>query len=109
MKKEQAALVKARKEVAKELRNAERKKRRLRDRAKLLSDGDLVAVLEMRAEQKVASDAGGSSPARAVRPAVEGCSVASAGGPEAAEPFASAEGPTEPPEILMDERREDEA
>lgn len=52
MKKEQAELVKKRKELTKDLRNAERKKRRLRERAKLLSDRDLMAVLELRQENE---------------------------------------------------------
>ena len=40
------------KALAKDLRNAERKKRRLRDRARQLTDDDLVSVLMMRKDLK---------------------------------------------------------
>ena len=40
------------KQLAKDLRNAERKRRRIKDRARQLTDEDLVAVLMMRKETK---------------------------------------------------------
>ena len=39
--------------VAKELKNAQKRTKRIRDRAKQLSDADLVAVLRMRTEYKL--------------------------------------------------------
>jgi len=48
LKAEQARLKQKRRENAKELRNAERRKKRLKKRARQLSDQDLVAVLKMR-------------------------------------------------------------
>ncbi len=50
MKQEQADLQQQRLQVKKDLRNAERKRRRLKDKAKLLSNTDLLAVLELRGE-----------------------------------------------------------
>ena len=44
LKDQQAALLASRKRLQKDLRNAERKKRRLRDRARQLTDDDLVSV-----------------------------------------------------------------
>jgi len=52
LKEEQAALLASRKRLQKDLRNAERKKRRLRDRARQLTDDDLVSVLMMRKDLK---------------------------------------------------------
>ena len=40
------------KKLAKDLRNEERKRRRLKDRAKQLTDDDLLQVLRLRAEAK---------------------------------------------------------
>ena len=48
LKTEQAQLRAERKRVAKELKNAERRRTRLRKQARQLSDADLVAVLQMR-------------------------------------------------------------
>ena len=48
LKKEQAAIRAERKRVSNELRNMQKRRSRLKTRAKLLSDGDLVQVLQMR-------------------------------------------------------------
>ena len=52
LKAEQAALRAKKQQVAKELKNAERKRSRLKKRAKLLSDSDLVAVMMLRVAEK---------------------------------------------------------
>ena len=51
LKKQQAQFLAEKKQVTKELKNAERKRRRLKDRARGLSDADLAAVIAMRAYQ----------------------------------------------------------
>ena len=50
-----------RQRVAKELRNEERKRRRLKDRAKQLTDEDLLAVLCLRRETKRAQESASQS------------------------------------------------
>ena len=62
LKKEQADLRNERKRVAKELKNAERRRTRLRDKAKQLTDTDLVAVLSMRAAAKALAKASSGEP-----------------------------------------------
>ena len=52
LRAEQAAIIQNRKRVKKELRNAERKRTRLKSHAKRLSDDDLVQVLRMREESR---------------------------------------------------------
>jgi len=52
LKQEQQELKTAKKRLQKELHNAERKRKRLRDRARQLTDEDLVSVLQMRGEKK---------------------------------------------------------
>ena len=52
LKKEQADIRTERLRVAKELKNAEKKRSRLKKRAKLLSDKDLFDVLELRTKEK---------------------------------------------------------
>ena len=52
LKNDALELRKKRKVVAKELKNAQKRSKRIRERAKLLSDTDLVAVLRMRTERK---------------------------------------------------------
>jgi|APCry1669189034_1035192.scaffolds.fasta_scaffold55534_2 hypothetical protein len=47
-----AALAADRKRLMKELKNAEKRRRRLKQRAQSLSTDDLVAVMQMRAAQK---------------------------------------------------------
>jgi len=48
LKAEQTALLLQKKRLAKDLRNAERKRRRLKQKAKTLSDEDLVQLLALR-------------------------------------------------------------
>ena len=50
LKMQQAQARKDRQAIAKALRNAQRRKRRLKTRARMLSNDDLVAVLVMRGE-----------------------------------------------------------
>ena len=59
LKKEQQEMKDKKKRLQKDLRNAVRKKKRLSDRARRLSDKDLVAVLMMRKNQR---DARGGQP-----------------------------------------------
>ena len=54
LRKEQQDIKDKKKRLQKDLRNAERKKRRLSERARRLSDKDLVAVLMMRKNQREA-------------------------------------------------------
>ena len=68
LKKKQAELRNQKKELAKDLRNAERRKKRLRTHARQLTDEDLVQVLMLRKQQRadrnaleVASTASGAS------------------------------------------------
>ena len=51
LKQQQATLGAQKKKVSKELRNAEKKKTRLKKKARQLSDKDLVTVLQMRQAQ----------------------------------------------------------
>ena len=52
LKKEQKDARDAKKEVSKQLRNAERRRKRLKQRAKQLSDADLLAVISLRNHEK---------------------------------------------------------
>ena len=52
LKKKQAEMVAYRKRVKQVLRNAERKKRRLKEKARALTDDDLLAVMRLREERK---------------------------------------------------------
>jgi hypothetical protein len=52
LKGEQEAVRADRKRVTKELKNAQKRKQRLKKRAKQLSDADLVSVLQLRASEK---------------------------------------------------------
>ena len=58
LKEEQETLRKARKEVRKQMKNTKRQQTRLRHRARLMSDEDLVAVLLMRKSRKAAAESG---------------------------------------------------
>ena len=53
LKEEQAALRKERARLAQELKNAERRRKRLKGRAKLLTDAELMAVINLRQDEKV--------------------------------------------------------
>jgi Sec-independent protein translocase protein TatA len=52
LKREQDDVRANRKRVTKELKNAQKRKQRLKKRAKQLSDTDLVSVLQLRASEK---------------------------------------------------------
>ena len=52
LKEQQKSLKDERKRVSKVLRNEEKRRMRLRKRARQLSDGDLVALLKMRSDAK---------------------------------------------------------
>ena len=52
LRKQQQAMQDQKKRLAKDLRNAVRKRKRLSERARKLSDKDLVAVLMMRKDQR---------------------------------------------------------
>ena len=54
LKKQQKEAKDARAAVAKQLRNAERRRKRLKQRASSLSDADLLAVISLRNHEKVA-------------------------------------------------------
>jgi hypothetical protein len=54
LKREQGAARANRQRVSKELKNAQKRKQRLKKRAKQLSDTDLVSVLQLRASEKAA-------------------------------------------------------
>ena len=58
LKEQQKALRDERKQVSKQLRNEEKRRMRLRKRARQFSDGDLVAVLKMRTDAKADSASG---------------------------------------------------
>ncbi len=57
LKREQDEVRASRKRVTKELKNAQKRKQRLKKRAKQLSDTDLVSVLQLRASEKAAAPA----------------------------------------------------
>jgi hypothetical protein len=58
LKVEQDAVRANRKRVTKELKNAQKRKQRVKNRAKQLSDTDLVSVLQLRASEKAVVAAG---------------------------------------------------
>mmetsp|Transcript_63367 Transcript_63367/g.183555 ORF Transcript_63367/g.183555 Transcript_63367/m.183555 type:complete len:167 (+) Transcript_63367:42-542(+) len=79
LKQEQAQLRLEKKRVAAELRNAERRKSRLKKRARQLTDGDLLQVMQIRTSEQLAREkkepaarpagtGAGSSPGRDGRP-----------------------------------------
>ena len=53
---EQHRLKTTKKQIVKELRSAERKRKRLRERARQLTDEDLLSAMLMRKEKKKGSD-----------------------------------------------------
>lgn len=63
LKAEQAALIDQKKKTSKDLKNAERKRRRLKQKARTLSDDDLVQLLQMRATAPTESSCEASSSA----------------------------------------------
>lgn len=68
LKKRQANMLKEKQQLAKEIKNAERKRRRLKDKAKMLTDSDLIAVLRLRQEKAAATAAASSSSSTATHP-----------------------------------------
>jgi hypothetical protein len=56
LKAQQAQIMERKRRLAKDIRNAERKRKRIKDRARQLTDEDLMAVLMMRKEIKRAPD-----------------------------------------------------
>ena len=62
LKEEQAALRAEKKKVAKALKNAEKRRSRLKKKARQLSDTDLVAVLQIRAASQKSDDKDGGAP-----------------------------------------------
>lgn len=54
LKNEQKALMAQKKKVQKELKNAEKRRNRLKKRARLLTDDDLIAVVSLRTQEKAA-------------------------------------------------------
>jgi hypothetical protein len=64
LKEQQNNLKDERKRVSKVLRNEEKRRMRLRKRARQLSDGDLVALLKMRSDAKETGLAPGEDPAK---------------------------------------------
>ena len=78
LKAEQASQRAKRKKVNKDLRNCEKRRQRLKKRAKMLSDDDLIAVLRMRAGSGVSrsSDVASSSSGVARSEADDGAAAA---------------------------------
>ena len=62
LREQQKNLKDERKRVTKILRNEEKRRMRLRKRARQLSDGDLVALLKMRSDAKDGGPAAGEEP-----------------------------------------------
>ena len=80
LKKQAAEMRTTKAKVIKELKNAQKRKRRLQTKVRALSDQDLLAVLLMR------KDAGGASSGSAAAPqagAAEAAAAAAAGAPSA--------------------------
>lgn len=67
LKAEQAALIEQKKKTSKDLKNAERKRRRLKQKARTLSDDDLVQLLQLR-NAAPAEASGEASAAASKRP-----------------------------------------
>lgn len=74
LKAEQAALIEQKKKTSKDLKNAERKRRRLKQKARTLSDDDLVQLLQMRTAEPTdtTSDAAASTSKRPKSSAAKG-------------------------------------
>ena len=80
LREEQTRMKDERKKLAKELKNAQRRKRRLKGRARQLSNEDLLAVLLMREEAGnmggASSSSSSGSPQKAAELAVDGAPAA---------------------------------
>lgn len=68
LKEQQAKLRKERKDIAKKLRNEEKRRVRLKRKARQLTDGDLVSLLRMRSDE--AASAASSAAAASAGPVV---------------------------------------
>ena len=62
LKDEQKRAHEAKKQITKDLHNAEKRRQRLKKRAKQLSDSDLLAVMTLRSAEQAVRRAGGSLP-----------------------------------------------
>ena len=92
LKRQQQEQKAERKRLARDLRNEERKKKRLREKAKQLTDDDLLTVLRLRQDARVAAGL----------PALENAEHTEASGSASAEPSA----PSAPSGSLRDEVRD---
>ena len=81
LKAEQTHLRAERKRVVKELKNAEKRRTRLRKRARQLSDADLIAVLQMRESTTGESVAGNSTGVTGTAASSAASAPANAGAP----------------------------
>lgn len=61
LKAEQNALIEQKKRTSKDLKNAERKRRRLKAKARTLSHDDLLQLLQMRSDGSTENSTGSSS------------------------------------------------
>ena len=68
LKEQQCQMRVARKAVSKQLRNQSKRVSRIRKRARLLSDGDLVALLKMRHDKPTLEGGGGLSASSGCNP-----------------------------------------
>ena len=68
LKEQQCQMRVARKAVSKQLRNQSKRVSRIRKRARLLSDGDLVALLKMRHDKPLPEGGGGLSASSGCHP-----------------------------------------
>ena len=92
LKKRQAELKRNRLEVSRALKNASRRKARLKKRAKLLTDDDLLAVVQLRKCEQLTHKAGGAG---------SKSSTEAAGALAGAEPTASAV--SDPRDVVSDD------
>ena len=81
LKQKAAALSKQKKELARQLRNAQRKHKRLKEKAKQLSDQDLLSVMLMRKEKKARCDNGAEAAAAVAAAMAAQAPAGPAGGP----------------------------
>ena len=76
LKAEQKAMKEAKEKLNKDLKNAEKRRTRLKKRARQLSDADLVAVLQMRGSVPTASSSSGGTSSTSAPPSVTASSDA---------------------------------
>ena len=86
LKKQQQDLVRAKKRLQANLRNAQRKKNRLSKRTRMLSDGDLLEIMRMRAANSKDTQHSEQEPGKAAVPKSSGA----AGSSDAAMPAVDA-------------------